>query len=276
MDFVPPNVTKLSFWNYKLPLYVIESWPLSLTSMQIVGGLDVETFELPETLNCLVCSKLHKLWNRFPQGLEKLIIIQSPNSSLENSTLPNLLVELQVEYCNLRELGILLSRFPCNLRILNFRDNPIKTLSSFQFPPSLEALNLGHCKLTSVDGVVFPSLLKKLYLENNQISNLGDAEFPDLTFLDISKNKIMTMSGVKLPSTLEKLCAEGQVINDWSKTKLPKGLKEWIFETTEEPCTLTIPPVLEIMKIKMREFSEANLSNLTLPGTLYELQCSTD
>lgn len=269
-DFVPPNLKDITIHNYRQPTLTIESWPTTLTSMKVVCSFDLsqEHCELPERLKTLVCFKTPKLWNRFPRGLESLHVLTSPQFSLEDSVLPDLLQTLWIELCDIRDVGVLPSRLPHNLKVLNLRDNAIQSLSNIVFPSALEVLDVAHCKITTIEDVVFPSLLRKLCLENNKITSLENCKFPDLKSLDISINKITTLSNVDLPSTLENLLAIWLRI-EWSKTKLPQGLKYLSISTIEDPGTLEFPPSLEILRLEVR--CSSNLFKLALPKSLYKM-----
>lgn len=213
VDIIPPNVKKIDFKSVSSTqlTHTVSSWPTTLTSMLIDGDADVNHFELPETLKNLICRRLHNLWRTFPQGLEHLYIVNGPHFPLDDSTLPNLLQKLHVTECYMTDIGKLLSKLPRNLKILDISHNPIESLSNLGFPPFLEEINVGHCKLTTIDGIVLPKLLRRLHLNNNNITSLRNAMFPDLKFLNISENMLKSMSRVNLPSTLRTLLAEVNV-----------------------------------------------------------------
>lgn len=270
VDFVPPNLKDITIHNYRQPTLSIESWPTTLTSRKVLSSFDLsqDHRELPKRLKSLVCYKTPKLWNRFPSGLESLYVVKNPQFSLEDSVLPDLLQILWLEVCDLKDVSVLPSRLPVNLKVLNLRENAIRSLSNIVFPSSLEVLDVAHCKITTIEDVVFPSLLRKLFLADNKITSLQNCKLPDLRVLDITINKITTMSNVDLPSTLESLLADCQHIN-WSEIEFPQRLKYLSICTTKDPGTLKLPPSLEIIRLGM--ICSSSLLNLALPKSLYRM-----
>lgn len=170
-----------------------------------------------------------------PKGVKTLEISLCNLEPPEDITFPDLIAELRIMHCSVRNIDVLLSKLPDNLRMLELTGNPIESLEGFEFPTSLEVLNLSYCALRQIDNIDFPSLLKELNLQGNRIKSLDNARLPNLTLLNISRfdSQCRSMSNVNLPSTLVTLLARNNAIEDWSFTRLPKGLKELAFNSTE-------------------------------------------
>lgn len=168
-----------------------------------------------------------------------------------------------------------LLNFP-NLRFLDLGGNRINH-ENFDLPSSVEILKLDSCKLSTTPSE-FPSLLKELNLLGNPIGSFEHTKFPSLTILDISfcgskdKGTIFSMSSVELHSTLVTLRASGNTVQDWSFTRLPHGVKEWAFRTTEYAHTILFPSKLESLEVEFLEPSTARYSGLHLPQTLVKLK----
>lgn len=95
-------------------------------------------------------------------------------------------------------------------------------------PDSLAILELNENVIESLDGLIFPHLLRELHLSGNEIVSLKGTTFPELEVLDVSYqqgDKTISLKDVIFPSTLRVLRAGGNNVEDWWQAILPDGLE---------------------------------------------------
>ena len=147
------------------------------------------------------------------------LCVQRPPTPMNmcDLTMSTNLVILSLDNCDLTEVPSNLASLCPLLESLNLYQNEIETLEGVDFPSGLKKLNLGMNWDITVKGAVFPQSLLTLSLNDCQTLNgFNEIELPpELRTLQIEDNNIEWVSlKMKIPYTLKDVHAGGNFLFD--------------------------------------------------------------